>query len=88
MGKDGIRFWNRSSFLESVRDRVKEQDLPMAAAVRLKHTSTTQTILIDSARKQSNRVDLIPMITGKPGMKRLGQKLGLKGPPIERRQRR
>ncbi len=78
--KIALDFETVRSFWESTRDRVKGHLLPMASAVRLKaYLSDPNKFPLTPQEKQSDRVDLLPMITGKIRDEGAWAKVGLQG---------
>jgi spermidine synthase len=67
------------SFLESARDVVREYDLPMAPAIRLKaYLYDSEKFSLTEQEKQFFKVDLIPLITGDVTNEGAWVKVGLK----------
>lgn len=78
--KIALDFETVRSFWESTKDRVKGHLLPMVPAVRLKaYLYDPNKFSLTAQEKKSNRVDLIPMITGKARDEESWAKVGLKG---------
>jgi spermidine synthase len=77
------------SFLESTKDLLSGNDLPMAPAVRLKaYLYNSTRFSLTEQEKQSFGVDLIPLITGKAKGEEAWVKAGLKGASYRRKAER
>jgi spermidine synthase len=75
-----------NSFLESARDVLRGNNLPMEPAVRLKgYLNNSDRFPLTKQEKQFFMVDLIPLITGRAKDEEAWTKIGLKGASYRRK---